>query len=452
MSRSSSDAQVDLTMSPSPRSPGDEERRKLLATWPRSGEAQDYARLLADELLYYRGHRRLLIETSVLCYAIPSPREDRIIPHHVARAQLWMDRNCVHGAEAIASGPNPYTAKANAELYALRASALGRVDMPVLGRLFTRDPLTVDLEQIGGRYKAIFRFTSDQAAWYRDCTLSKDTYVVPAYVSTFDEEHGTWYMRLKNIDDDLRALLGRFMTVGQTIYLHRVLLALSSRYISDLENLAATRLALGLPEFKGKLREGHHVDGFGLNNRESNLRPLEPYVHSAYHSGEGGFERFVFGANHPGPLDPILWLPSPTLVTPSGVLGQAGHDALWRQLEESGDAPEAYQVPPDHGHPPRPITRREVACLGPEQTLLTTLKALSEAGGQGMLRILKNTDAGASMATSTLREALERLVDHGIVGKVDLGGGVSEQARALRGVEKHFRLLRPLSRRIFSGT
>lgn len=432
-------------MTTSPPAPIGPDKRPL-ATWKWNEDRAAYAGRLVDELL--RHHPSFVVETAVLVYDLRHPlHRDRHIHHHKARARLWIGTRCF---EAIATGPNPFEAKANAELFALRSAALGRDDVPVLGRLFTDGRITVDLEVRGGRYAVVLGNDLRDLPWLPPLKLPRAEYVMWAYLMPPDPDRGTRYMRIIGpLDPDVEALVKPYMKVPDRPLLHRLVLGLARQPISNIQKWHKSRLALGLTGFKGKLLEVHHIDGEGLDNRHENLRPLERYVHHAIHDADAkaDFDAALVGGAVKEGL-PSIWLPAPTLVSPYGRLGQLGHDRLWGHV----DGVAGVAGPPPRraaGHALGPAAIARIAASPAHlRTLRQALAAIVEAGGQGILRNLKSTPGESTMKRNTLRDALTFLAKHGVVEVTPLGM-VPATTRPMPGTKMHFRLLLPLTKGFF---
>lgn len=116
----------------------DKERKRRLATWPRGGDWHAYARLLIDEL--HTRSRRIPIESTDLSYDLchPDNRDPnaselgRMLGHAEAEAKVRVGSDLA--ATAIAYAPNPWWAKGEAELFALREVALAEPGVPVYVR------------------------------------------------------------------------------------------------------------------------------------------------------------------------------------------------------------------------------------------------------------------------------------------------------------------------------
>lgn len=437
-----------------------DDRQRYLATWPERGDHRAYASLLREELL--SKYNRLILEPMVLCYNLlhPDPPEPNMPPrrlaHNEARVKVWGDGKLL--ATTIAHGPNPRAAKIEAELMALREAALGRPDVPMLGTLSQNDRLTLMMAHEAGRYWLILRNDLSDHPWYGPAQLLLEEYRMPVHIKPRDKKRGTWYAKVSRIPDEVRELLQQSMEVHSSDFVQRVVLALRGVPLSQLGALDSLRASLALKGYKGNLREAHHHNGYGLDNRQANLSPLEVHVHNATHAiSPHGFRFGLFSRPEPDADrgEPLLWMPSPTLISPYGVMGQQGHDALFPPELGTEIADDSPSEPPSWGNPPRYVTNREIAAIAHGQdhegTLVRALAALVEADGQGMLSNLKSSKHVAdAMSESTLRRALRHLVESEIVASRRLGGAAADDERNQRaGVSEHFRLVRPLAMNFF---
>lgn len=435
-------------------------RLRHLAAWPEQGEHRAYARLLRDELL--SRHNRLILEPMVLCYNLLHPDQPgpnmtpRRIAHNEARVKVWGDGQLL--ASTIAYGPNPKAAKFEAELMALREAALGRSDVPMLGTLVQEDRLTLAMAHQDGHYWLVLKNDLRDLPWYGPAQLPRPEYRMRVRIKAFDQKRGTRYALVLRIPSEVRGLLQQTMEVHNSDYVQRVVLALVGLPLSNLGALDGLRASLKLEGLKGEIREAHHHNGHGLDNRRANLTPLEVHVHNATHATSPlGFRFGLFSRPVPDATrgEPLLWMPGPTLITHFGLMGQQGHDSLFPLEVRDGVEVGEQTVQPSWDELPRCVTRKEIVALAHSEThrdkLIRAIAALVEADGQGLLSNLKSSKwIDGTMSESTLRRALRLLEENGIVASSRLGGGMADDERNRRaGIIEHYRLVRPLAMTFF---
>jgi DNA-binding transcriptional ArsR family regulator len=436
---------------------------RRLATWPEGGERSDYASILRDALL--ARYNRLILEPMVLCYNLLHPDQPETddpgkppirIAHDEARVKVWGDGKLL--ATTIAHGPNPRAAKVEAELMALREAALGRSDVPMLGILDRNDRITLSMVHEDGHYWLILDQDMSDHPLYGPRLLPREEYRMRVRIKAFDKKRGTRYALAMRIHDDIRELLMRTMDVHRSDYVQRVVLALPGHHISGLSELHDLRTSIPVKLLEGEIREAHHHNGHGLDNRRANLLPLEVHVHNATHAiSPLGFKYGCLSKPVPDADrgDPLLWMPGPTLITPYGVMGQQGYDALFPPKWGDEGTDEGLSEPPSWDNLPRCVTRAEIAAMAHKEThkdkLSQALAALVEADGQGMLSNLKSSKwIDGKMSENTLRRTLRLLAENGIVASSRLGGATSDDERNRRaGVSEHYRLVRPLAMTFF---
>lgn len=424
-----------------------------LAHWPRdlNDSVRDYLRILLRALLSQ--HSRLLLEATLILFSDSAEKCECM----VRLSSATYGAKFASGEEAIewtAAGATPEVAYLNAALFAIRRAVLG-ADVPVLGRLLGERNLSVDLEVreghsiYDGRY--ILRVHEDrrEVAWIVPMLPEGD------YELTVSVRKGkrTQYLVIDNLKDaqnaPLEALVSPNMRVTSTILVHRFLLALGGRVINDLKNLNDLRCSLDLEPFEEDLRHGHHLNGWGLDNRIENLRPLTPREHAKEHDiWFTSYDDLSKGLVDDAESKIVIL----KRIRPS-MIGSSKYFEQLRFLDHLGsDAP--FSRPPgataevsvgSNNETLRPVTTAEIKAIAgispSDKHIQYTLSALRILGGQGRFLALKNTKPLAHVPTTTVRDALKRLEGAGIIASCSL----SSSGSLGRGAERHFRLLRPLA-------
>lgn len=427
----------------SPRKLSDAELREL-ATWPWVEESPDgklildtasgslrYMRALIEALLRKYHQRQIVIESAIA-------RFDDGIPYFQCLARLRVGGQIE--TRVHSGGSTPEHARFNAELFAIRKAVFDNRDIPILGRLLSHGPLSADLvwpDDVpfnNSVFRLIVRHEPNE--WTPALLLpgseepSKMEFE-PMEVALMSPAKGkrTRYMRVLELDPQLRQLLIPMMRLGETIYLHRLIAALDRCQISHLAELDAMRHDL-LGDRARKLSDTlqvHHINNFGFDNRQENLQPLSDLEHKARHEW--------YSKDYNDPNSPVWFRadgsamtvvrPRPRIITDPAHYDFPGHSPWDHPSIHAGSHPLA-QVQ-SHATAPgstlhaagdvKPVDRAEIRLLSVKSdrrsNMLRVLKALINCGGQGLLSDLKCT----RLPRQTIRNALMNLIDGGIVAQ-----------------------------------
>lgn len=428
------------------------QKKADLATWPgdvahSSPPAARYAELLRRAVL--EEHSRVLIESVII-----APDASLALPggptlHYTSYARISLDGVTLRtGIRAF--GTTAQAAKDAAELRALRI-AVGIDDVPMLGRLLTRENLTVDLlwtpgSTASGEFELVISLLG--AAAGLQTGVVGPPYKLPVQITKFDRSRGTSYLRARALSPGLIKLLAPYHSAVLKPYVHRLVLALDRRPMSNVGAWNAARIALGLPPLRGHDRHGHHLDGDGLNCGIWNITPLQIQAHYLVHRGDPCLSPALFTLKGTSGGGWPIMIPAPTLLTRHGPLGQPAPDSIWGSLSPlSGVENDAWGTFPTA--PGRlPITEAEILQSGVRRDFADSLKSVLDAlrkdMGQGTHENVKNATCSSGLSETTVRRALAWLVEMGMVNEVKLTGKVVRDRRPRRGELAHFRLSRPL--------
>lgn len=449
-----------------PLSPGE---RAYFARWPdrqwrdhgtgrllvQHADGRDYMRLLLQALL--PSQRRVVIEAAIVLFA-----DD--VPYYECLVRL---RSADRLVEMKAGGGNPAEARFNAELFAIRHAVLGE-EVPVLGRLLAHRRLAVDLlphkgdPSIAWWYDLVVTEDRRRLPWEAEAgasmpfALPEPSYTVPVSLQPASAGKRTRYLVVDILPADLARVVSPYMAIGETVYVHRLLLALQGKPISGVMALNPFRELIGTAPFEDEILHAHHINGVGYDDRQANLQPLTPAEHARRHEKWlRDYNDIAAGMQYRADrgVRGVLLAPPRVIVSPDHydmetelvrVVHPSTHAASGRSPRiVRGDVyPSLPALDPSAA---KPVTVAELAQVAGREdkahNMVLVLRALVRNGGAGTFQEIKKSRSLWRVAENTVRRQLDSMIGARIIACNRL----DRDALGGKGARLHYRLVRPLA-------